>query len=242
VAGDMDETRHWRVGELARQAGLTVRTLHHWEERGLLAPSERTGAGYRLYSDEDVRRLYRIAALRDLGLSLGEIREALERDGGLRAVVERQLEALDRRMEHDARLRELLVRVLESHDSADLLATVEMIRMSDRYYTPEQQAELARRREQLGPEGMEQAQRDWAELIAAMEAEREAGTDPADPRVQELARRWSELIEAFTGGDPGIRASLQRMYEEQGPEQASRGALSAELAEYVARAQSQASR
>jgi MerR family transcriptional regulator, thiopeptide resistance regulator len=119
---------------------------------------------------------------------------------------------------------------------------MEMIRMRDRYYTPEQQAELARRRDELGPEGMEQAQRDWAELIAAMEAEREAGTDPGDPRVQELARRWSELVEAFTGGDPGIRASLNRMYQEQGPKQASRGALSAELAEYVASAQSQASR
>jgi DNA-binding transcriptional MerR regulator len=242
VAGAMDETRRWKVGELARLTGLTVRTLHHWEERGLLVAAERTGAGYRLYSEVDVRRLYRIAALRDLGLSLDEIRVALEHDGDLRAIVERQLDALDRRMTHDARLKELLVRVLESEDSADLLATVEMIRMSDRYYTPEQQAELARRRDELGPEGMEQAQRDWVELIAAMDAEREAGTDPADRRVQELARRWSELVEAFTGGDPGIRASLQRMYEEQGPEQASRGALTAELAAYVAEAQSQASR
>jgi MerR family transcriptional regulator, thiopeptide resistance regulator len=239
----MDETRHWRVGELARASGLTVRTLHHWEERGLLEPAERTGAGYRLYSDADVRRLYRIAALRDLGLSLDAIGAALDDDRDLRSVVQRQLDALDRRMEHDARLRELLVRVLESDgDSSDLLATVETIRMSDRYYTPEQQAELARRRDELGPEGMEQAQRDWAELIAAMDAEREAGTDPADPRVQELGRRWSALIEAFTGGDPGIRASLNRMYEEQGPQQASRGMLSAELSEYVAKVQSQASR
>jgi DNA-binding transcriptional MerR regulator len=237
----MDETRHWRVGELARRSGLTVRTLHHWEERGVLAASERTGAGYRLYSDDDVRRLYRVAALRDLGLSLDEIRDALERDGDLRVVVERQVEALDRRMEHDARLRELLVRVLESADSDDLLATVEAIRMSDRYYTPEQQAELARRREELGHEGMERAQREWADLIAAMDAERQAGTDPADPRVQELARRWRELVEAFTGGDAGIRASLGRMYEDQGPERASRGMLSAELAAYVAKAQAGAS-
>jgi MerR family transcriptional regulator, thiopeptide resistance regulator len=237
----MDETRHWRVGELARRSGLTVRTLHHWEERGVLAASERTGAGYRLYSDDDVRRLYRVAALRDLGLSLDEIRDALERDGDLRVVVERQLEALDRRMEHDARLRELLVRVLESADSDDLLATVEAIRMSDRYYTPEQQAELARRREELGPEGMERAQREWADLIAAMDAERQAGTDAADPRVQELARRWRELVEALTGGDAGIRASLGRMYEDQGPERASRGMLSAELAAYVAKAQAGAS-
>ena len=53
--------------------------------------------------------------VRHLGLSLGEIREALEHDGDLRSVVERQLEALDRRMEHDARLRALLVRVLAAY-------------------------------------------------------------------------------------------------------------------------------
>jgi len=238
----MDEKRHWRVGELASQSGLTVRTLHHWEERGLLRPSERTGAGYRLYSADDVRRLYRIAALRDLGLSLSEIGEALERDGDLSGVVKRQLDALDRRMEHDARLRKLLVRVLGSDDPGDLLTTVEAIRMSDRYYTPDQQAELARRRDEMGPEGMESAQRDWAELIAAMDAEREAGTDPGDPRVQELAHRWAALIEAFTGGNPETRASLERMYREQGPERASRGMVSPELMAYVAEAQSQASR
>jgi MerR family transcriptional regulator, thiopeptide resistance regulator len=242
VARTMDEPRHWKVGELARASGLTVRTLHHWEERGLLVPSERTGAGYRLYGEDDVRRLYRIAALRDLGLSLEEIGAALDAHADLRPLVERQIETLDRRMEHDARLRDLLVHLLESSGSDDLLATVETMRMSDRYYTPDQREELASRREQLGPEGMEKAQRDWAELIAAMEAERAAGTDPADPRVQELAGRWNALIEAFTGGSPGIRDSLNRMYAEQGPERASRGALSAELADYVSRAQSQASR
>jgi MerR family transcriptional regulator, thiopeptide resistance regulator len=40
--------KHWRVGELARATGLTVCTLHHWDELGLLVPAERTGAGYRL--------------------------------------------------------------------------------------------------------------------------------------------------------------------------------------------------
>ena len=83
---------------------------------------------------------------------------------------------------------------------------------------------------------MRKAQDDWAELIAAVEAEREHGTDPADPRVQELMGRWQALIQAFTGGDPGITASLKRMYGEQGAEHASRGAMSAELQDYVGRA------
>ena len=68
-------------------------------------------------------------------------------------------------------------------------------------------------------------------------AAKDAGTDPADPRVQDIARRWPALVERFTGGDPGIRASLQRMYEEQGTEAASRGILDPEVMAYAARAQ-----
>jgi hypothetical protein len=69
-----------------------------------------------------------------------------------------------------------------------------------------------------------------------MEVERERGTDPAAPEVQRLATRWRELVGAFTGGDPGIRASLTRMYEEEGVEAASRGTVSRELMECVGRA------
>jgi MerR family transcriptional regulator, thiopeptide resistance regulator len=108
--------------------------------------------------------------------------------------------------------------------------------MHERYYTPDQLARLEERRRSLGDDGMARAEREWAELIAAVEAEREAGTDPSDPRVQELARRWRGLIEQFTGGDPGIAASLRRMYEEQGAEAASRGVMSPELMAYVGRA------
>jgi DNA-binding transcriptional MerR regulator len=229
------DAKRWKVGELAAQAGLTVRTLHHWDELGLVSPAERTPAGYRLYGEEEVRRLYRIVALRGLGLSLAQVGAVLD-DGELRGLVRRQIEALDRRMEHDARLRRRLVRVLESDDSSDLLATVEMMSVSDKYYAPEQQAKLAGRRELLGDVAIKQAERDWAGLIAEVEREYEAGTSPSDPRVQELASRWQALIEQFTGGDPGIRASLERMYSEEGVERASRGMVKPELMDYVGRA------
>src|SRR5919197_3676006 len=87
--------KHWNIGELANATGLTVRTLHHYDEIGLLVPSERTQAGHRLYGEDDVRRLYEIRALRDLGLPLREIPAALEADP--RDVLERHL----RRIEED---------------------------------------------------------------------------------------------------------------------------------------------
>ena len=70
-----------RVGELAKRTGLTVRTLHHYESIGLLTPSGRTEAGYRLYAAADVARLGQIVGLRQLGLALDEIRECLTRPG-----------------------------------------------------------------------------------------------------------------------------------------------------------------
>ncbi len=67
-----------KVGDLAAAAGLTVRALHHYEEIGLLAPSGRTAAGYRLYGADSVERLYRINRMRRLGLSLDQIGRVLD--------------------------------------------------------------------------------------------------------------------------------------------------------------------
>jgi hypothetical protein len=80
---------------------------------------------------------------------------------------------------------------------------------------------------------MAQAERDWAELIEAVGAEQARGTDPSDPRMLELARRWRALIEQFTGGDDGIRESLATMYRQEGARSASRGRVDPELMAYV---------
>lgn len=66
------------VGELARLAGLSVRTLHHWHEVGLLVPSERRRNGYRCYTADDVARLQQVLTYRELGFGLEEVRALLE--------------------------------------------------------------------------------------------------------------------------------------------------------------------
>jgi DNA-binding transcriptional MerR regulator len=68
----------WSIGELARASGTTVRTVRHYDGIGLLSPSGRTAAGHRRYTERDLRRLYRVLALRSLGLSLEEIMHALD--------------------------------------------------------------------------------------------------------------------------------------------------------------------
>jgi MerR family transcriptional regulator, thiopeptide resistance regulator len=80
-----------RIGELAQHAGVTVRALHHYDELGLLTPSERTSGGHRLYGAADVERLYRLLALRSLGLPLEEIGPLLEAEDGVADTVRRHL-------------------------------------------------------------------------------------------------------------------------------------------------------
>jgi MerR family transcriptional regulator, thiopeptide resistance regulator len=68
----------YTVGKVARLAGVTVRTLHHYDEIGLLSPSDRSGAGYRRYEDADLERLQQIMYYRELGFPLEEIAEIID--------------------------------------------------------------------------------------------------------------------------------------------------------------------
>lgn len=100
----------------------------------------------------------------------------------------------------------------------DLLDTITTMNQFEahfeKYYTPEQLEALARRRDQVGKDGMRQAQDDWAQLYADAQAAAEQGRDPTGPTGQDLVRRKRALIEAFSGGDAGIEDSLRRMYAE----------------------------
>ncbi|MFN8639008.1 MAG: MerR family transcriptional regulator [Dehalococcoidia bacterium] len=232
----------WRVGAVARATGLCVRTLRHYDALGLVRPAERTAAGYREYSADDVRRVYCVRSLQGLGLSLGEIRGLLEDSArDLPALVQRQIERADLEIRAAKLLRRRLQTLAEAlRESAAPLdgirAVLEVIAMTGQYYTPEQLEQLERRAEAMGPGGLEAAQRAWATLIEEMEAARTSNADPASAEVQALAARWRDLIAQFTGGDAGIRASLERMYQDQGVETASRGTVSPELMAYVGRA------
>jgi MerR family transcriptional regulator, thiopeptide resistance regulator len=229
--------KHWKIGELARATGLTVRTLHHYDVIGLLVPSERTQAGYRLYGEQDVRRLYEIRALRDLGIPLGEIPDAL--DGDVRDTIGRHLERVEHELEQSRRLRSLLQRILDADTEAsshDYMEAIEAMTMFEKYYTPEQLEQLEQRRQALGEDAIKAVEQEWKDLYAEVRAHREGGTDPGDPAVQALVRRSGELIRMFTGGDPGIEAGLKRMYEQEGPARASRGVADPADLEYLERA------
>jgi len=236
-----------KVGELASRTGLSVRTLHHYDEIGLLRPSRRTRSGHRVYGLAEVRRLQQIASLRHLGLSLGEVRECLDRpEYSLERVLEIQIARMRGEIERHTRLIGLLEDLrrrlagAEQVSIDDVARAIEGTLHVEKYYTPEQRAAIARRAQEVGAERIESAQRDWAELFEAFAGAMRRGLDPAAEEVQALVGRAESLIREFTGGDEAIRASMARMYREEGPAQVlgQHGfALPEGLWEYYARAQ-----
>ncbi|HEX8454245.1 MAG TPA: MerR family transcriptional regulator [Longimicrobium sp.] len=233
----------WKVGELARRTGLTVRTLHHYDEVGLLRPGRRTPAGHRLYGDDEVERLHRIQSLRRLGWGLDEIRGMLDDPRFSPAhVVELHLERVREQIRLQQRLCERLeeiasrLRAAETVSADELIQTIEAMTMFEKYYTPEQMEELRQRREQVGEERIREVEAEWPRLMDEVRAEMERGTDPADERVQALARRWMGLVQEFTGGNPGIERSLGNVYREESTVHGMDVAGMRPLMEYVQRA------
>jgi len=219
-----------KVGALAKRTGLTVRTLHHYDEIGLLAPTQRTASGHRLYGEAELERLQQIASLKQLGLTLDEIRDCLTRPQySLERVLTLQIERLQEQIHQQERLRSLIeslrdrVRSGEAATVDELTQSISVTVNYSRYYSDEQLESLATKAEEIGPGPIAQAQVDWAELFGAFEDAMRCGLDPSDPQVASLAKRASALIEQFTGGDPEMAASLTKMYKTEGPDRIAEG-------------------
>lgn len=216
----------WSIGELARAGGVTVRTLYHYDEIGLVRASERTGSGHRRYTGRDLHRLYRVRALRTLGLSLEEIGDVV--DGApddlpaMRAVLGAQLEELQRQGERIAQITEQvrgLLRQLDGESAPDpdqFMTTLEMISVLDGYFTQEQQDQLARRRAELGPAAVEAARTRWTGLVEELLAHLDAGTAVDDPGVRRLVAAWDEIGSAFHTGGDRTEDSARRMWQDRG--------------------------
>ncbi len=242
----IQQTAALKVGELAKQTGLSVRALHYYDEIGLLSPSRRTESGHRLYTAGDVVRLQQIKSLRYLGASLEEIQETLDRPGfSPRRLIELHLSRLRDQIELQQklcdRLEEIAARLSSKEEvsAEEFVRTMEVIRMSERlweYYTPEQREEIEERGRALGEERIRQAEAEWPELMEQVRAEMEAGIEPSDERVQLLAKRWMELVREFTGGNPEIERSVRNVWQQEETIHGVDAGSMREMGEYISRA------
>jgi MerR family transcriptional regulator, thiopeptide resistance regulator len=230
------------VGAVAARTGLTVRTLHHYDHIGLLSPSGRTDAGYRLYTQSDIRRLETIALLRNLGLSLTEVATAVDRDPDLLVpLLEQHRERVQAKLEDARRMVARLDHVAERlrthspRSGDDALDTIRIVTTFEQYFREDQIEAIRAHARELGGEYIREVEAEWPRLIAAVRQEMHLGTDPGDERVLALARRWRELVDEFVNGRFDIAAGAGRMLAAE-PAVRQRTGLDDDVMEYVARA------
>ncbi|MFM9923957.1 MerR family transcriptional regulator [Variovorax sp. H27-G14] len=223
-----------KVGELARHTGLTVRTLHHYDAIGLLAPSARSEAGYRLYNAADVARLHAIQALRLLGLALAEIGGLLgSESGALPAIIERQMASLDQQIAQATALRERLGLLQQGlaegaqPDMKDWLATLEQMTTYGRYFSPAEIKSVMANWKTVAQQ--------WPPLVADVAALM-ARNVPADaPEVQPLAARWMTLLGQWMSGNVDLVTRWGEMYRRESVARRD-GGPSVELIAYIGEA------
>ncbi len=198
----MDGDALYTIGELARRTGLSVRTIRFYSDEGVVPPTCRTEAGYRLYDAEAAARLDLVRTLRDLGVDLGTIQRVLAREIGVGEVAAAHAEALDVQI-RTLRLRRAVLRAVAKRGS-----------------TPEE-IEIMNKLARLSDEERRRIITDFIDESFAgldvnpdFEAKMRSGLPelPDDPAPEQVDA-WVELAELV--GDPGFRASVRRMAEYQ---------------------------
>lgn len=234
--------RYLRIGELAQQSGVSAKALRLYEQRGLIRPSAHSAAGYRLYGPEALQRLLQVLVLKRSGFSLAEIGGLLGRNPELAAdVLGTRIRRLERDLADKAQALNVLRQVAHRVTSSSTLTTdelLESINMTNKLevdFSAAEREALRQRADKLGPAGMDEAQRAWPELIAHVRNAMQRGIAADDAQVQELARRWHALVQAFTGGDPGITRKLGDAYSKQPQAMAANG-LDPEMFAYIGKA------
>jgi len=230
----------YRTGQFARKASVSRRTLRYYDAVGVLSPSHYSESGYRLYTDNDLRTLQCVLALKFPGFSLDEVKQYLGR-GPIqfaKALAQQKGMLLDRKRQIDTILKAI------AHTES-LLATgqpgweaiagvIEEIQMEQKqnwvqkYFGPEQVQMLDRlsresysdeAREKLKQRGtwteadQERANQQWAHVYSEADRLAATGADPAGTEGQALAKLKSDLLYSFTQGDPQIMEGLKKFWE-----------------------------
>ena len=166
----------WTVGQVADVFGVTVRTLHHYDEIGLLTPSERSRAGYRLYTDEDLTRLQQIVVYRRLEMPLEEIATLLDDGEDAVSHLRRQRDAVMTRLDELTDIVVAIDRALEREMNNEPASTEDLKELFGDGFEDEYQQEAQERWgdtdawKQSAARTKRYTKADWAEVKAEMEA------------------------------------------------------------------------
>jgi DNA-binding transcriptional MerR regulator len=208
-------TLYLRIGEISRRSGISAKAVRLYEERGLLKPSARSEAGYRLYGPDALRRLMRIVLLRRMGLGLADIGLLLQRDGALDLVLlDERIEALERELVERrtslAKLRRLATQ-LRSETSNNLDQLLEGMHMWNEMKFDVSDADRALLRErvaQIGDEKRSLLREAWPSLLRDVRSAMDAGTPADHPSVVDLVQRYRAIAPGLPAFDTAAKGRL----------------------------------
>jgi DNA-binding transcriptional MerR regulator len=216
------------VGDVARLSGVTVRTLHHYDRVGLVTPSGRTAAGYRLYGEGDLDRLHAVLSYRELGFPLEQIADLLDGAAEPLAHLRRQHNLVTSRIEQLQRLLRGLEKEMEAHMSGMRLTPQEKFEVFGDH-DPDEYADEARDRWGDSDAYRDSQRRtagyskdDWVRIKAEGEAVTRrfaellaAGTAPTSPEAADAVRAHRDHITRwFYACSPQMQRGLAAMYVE----------------------------
>ena len=215
------------VGDVARLAGVTVRTLHHYDEVGLLRPSARSAAGYRVYDDGDLVRLQQILGYRELGFALDAIAEILD-DPELDQVdhLRRQHALVTDRIGRLQQQLAAIEKTLEAQQMGIKLNPEEMLKVFGDFDPAEHEAESQerwgdtdayresrRRTSSYGKADWLQIKSESEEIVARLLRAMQAGLAPASPEAMDAAEAHRVSISRwFYECDSAVHRGLADMY------------------------------
>jgi DNA-binding transcriptional MerR regulator len=224
----MTNEARYTVSEVARMAHVTVRTLHHYDEIGLLVPSERTDKGYRLYDEADLRRLQQILIFRELEFPLEAIGPLLDAPPGARSEALRaQRELLGRQLRRTEAVLRAVDAALAALEGEETMDTERMFEGFEEFDHAKHQAEAEQRwgHTDAYQESMRRAKQyskeDWAAVMAVGEeaADRLAallaeGKAPDGQEAMDAAEEHRmHIARSFYPCSHAMHVGLARMYQ-----------------------------
>ncbi len=211
----------YTVGQLARLAGVTVRTLHHYGDVGLLTPSGRSPAGYRLYDADDAARLTRVLYYRDLGFGLDQVVALLDDDTGTASHLRTQHRLLTERLDRVRAMVAAVEREMEAHMSGIRLTVEEQLEVFGETWDPAYQEEAEERWGDTAAWAQSQertasfTKADWERIKAdgdALDARLAeaftAGVQPGSERADALAEEHRAQLNVFYDADHGLHRDV----------------------------------
>ena len=212
AAGDADIAM--TVGEVSTLLGVSVRALHHWDESGLVHPSRRSDAGYRLYCETDIMRIQQVLVYRQTGMSLADIKAVLDEPGADALThLRRQRELVQGQISHLQHKLSSIDMVIDIHQLGARISVAEMAEIWgtdwDPVYVEEARArwgdtpewaESYQRKARMSRADWEQAHEETVALETALAEAMRNGVEPGSPEANALARwhrkdfnRWFEV-------------------------------------------------